>query len=64
MTTPVTISVTFELTIESDSSVSNLTVIEAGLPDDDKAPESVVSNKIHSAVRNAIYQHNNQLPVR
>lgn len=57
-----TIRVTFELTVESDSSVSNLTVTETDTPDE--SPEAAVAKKIHSAVRNAIYQHNNQLPVR
>lgn len=60
MTTPITIS--FTVTVESDSSVSNLTVTETDTPDE--SPESAVAKKIHSAVRNAIYQHNNQLPVR
>ena len=37
-------------------------VTETDTPDE--SPEAAVANKIHSAVRNTIYQHNNQLPVR
>lgn len=57
-----TVRITFEITVSDDSSVSNLTVTETDTLDD--SPEAVVAKKIHSAVRNAIYQHNNSLPVR
>lgn len=57
-----TVRITFEITVSDDSSVSNLTVTETDTLDD--SPEAAVAKKIHSAVRNTIYQHNNSLPVR
>ena len=58
-----TVTVTFTLHVQDDSTIPTFGVTEAGIPpedDDDnpETPEGIASKLVHQAVREAIHSHN------